>query len=207
MSPKSIRYFLKALLTISFFFLSLAGVSAAAEGVVFDQNSGSVEFHATGRPSAIKIVGKGKSSKGDFSVKDMVVTGSAHFDLASLDTGIETRNTHMKEKYLEVPKFPEAVLTLTKMELPKDFSKESSFTKVPFTGSLSLHGVDHPVSGAADISRHEDGVTINATFGLKIADFAIALPTFMGITMADDVQITVQSKASVVKPDAAPKTK
>jgi polyisoprenoid-binding protein YceI len=181
--------------------------AAAAEDVVFDQNSGSVEFHATGHPSAIKIVGKGKSSKGSFTVKEKTVTGSAHFDLASLDTGIETRNTHMKEKYLEIQKFPDAVLTITKMELPKDFVKDSSFTKLPFTGNLSLHGVEHAVTGLADISRHDSDVTINATFGLKIADYAIALPTFMGITMADDVQITVQSKAQVAKSDAVPTSK
>ena len=207
MASKSIQYFVSGVLTVSFCFLLLAGVTAAAETVVFDQNSGSVEFHATGHPSAIKIVGKGKSSKGDFSVKDKVVTGSAHFDLGSLDTGIETRNKHMKEKYLEIGKFPEAVLTLTEMKLPKDFDKESGFTQLPFTGNLSLHGVEHSVSGAADISRHGDDITVSATFGLKIADYAIALPTFMGITMADDVQVTVQSKASVAKSDAAPKIK
>lgn len=181
----------------------LAIASSDTSQVNFDNGSGSVEFHATGHPSALKIVGKGMSPKGSFTMKGKVVSGSAHFELTSLDTGIDMRTRHMKEKYLEVQKFPEATLTLTKMELPQDFSGDASFSQVPFIGKLSLHGVEHVVTGTADVSRHGNQATVSANFGLKIADYAIALPNFAGITMADDVQIAVQSTApvtDVVKP-------
>lgn len=182
----------------------LVAARADSTQVNFDNGSGSVEFHATGHPSALKIVGKGGSPKGSFTMTGKLVTGSAHFQLTSLDTGIDMRTRHMKEKYLEVEKFPEAKLTLTKMELPREFGSDASFSGVPFTGTLLLHGVEHPVSGTADVSKHGNQVTVKADFGLKIADYAISLPTFAGITMADDVQISVQSTAPAMSAGKQP---
>ncbi len=198
---KSIKLsqFSPSLLLITTICISPWVAFADSTQVNLDQGSGVVEFHATGHPSALKIVGKGTSPKGIFTINGKLVSGSAHFQLALLDTGIEMRDRHMKEKYLEVQKYPEAALTLTKLELPQEFTHDASFSKVPFTGTLSLHGVQHSVSGTVDVSRKENQVMIHANFGLKIADYAIALPIFAGITMADDVQIMIQSTAPLVK--------
>ena len=196
--------FYKGLSTFGLMFLSNTLGSPLAFGnpnqttVNLDQGSGSVEFHATGRPSALKIVGKGEKPKGNFLLKGRQVTGEARFQLATLDTGIEMRTRHMKEKYLEVQKYPEARLTITKMDLPKEISEISdgaSVDEVPFSGTLSLHGVDKPVTGTAKIERKAKQLSLSAQFGLKIADYGIALPTFAGITMADDVQVVVQESA------------
>jgi polyisoprenoid-binding protein YceI len=162
-----------------------------------DKGTGAVEFHATGHPSALKIVGKGSAPRGKFNIEGTEVTGTASFDLDSLDTGIETRNHHMKEKYLETGKFHDARLTLKKMVVPADLISKKNFSldQIPFTGILALHGVEKPVSGIAKIDRDDGTAKFIAEFGLKVSDYAIAVPKFAGITMADDVVVTVVGAA------------
>lgn len=164
--------------------------------VDLDRGTGDVEFRAVGRPSALKIVGKGAEPKGVFTIDAGKVSGSAVFDLTSLDTGISMRNEHMKKKYLETSKYPQAKLTLTRLELPKeDLANDFSLDKVPFQGVLTLHGTEKPVSGTAQVSRKGNQVKFLAQFGLDIGDYGIPSPGFAGITMAKDVQVTVESSA------------
>src|ERR1700751_6375117 len=73
---------------------------------------GAVEFMAIGKPAFIKIHGTGAAAKGLFVVDGDKVAGQLDFELSSLNAGIETRNEHMKTKYLEVEKFPTATLAL-----------------------------------------------------------------------------------------------
>src|SRR5262249_13868215 len=77
---------------------------------------GTVEFLAIGKPSFIKIHGKGNSASGKLSVEAEKIKGDFAFDLSSLDTDIEKRNEHMKTKYLEVSKFPKATLELSSVK-------------------------------------------------------------------------------------------
>ena len=183
--------------------VALFGISAvqAADthksSLNLDQGIGSIEFHATGHPSAIKIVGKGSAPHGKLTVSASDITGETSFDLASLDTGIEMRNKHMKEKYLEVKKFPQAKLTITQLVLAQPIQENQTLDKIPFTGKLSLHGVEHPVSGTAHIEKKGNQVSVIAQFNLQIKDYSITEPTFAGISMADEVQIIVQSTAQL----------
>jgi polyisoprenoid-binding protein YceI len=163
--------------------------------VILEEGSGSVEFRATGRPSAIKIVGKGDKPKGRLTLDGRSIQGEAVFSLATLDTGIGLRDKHMKEKYLEVSRYPEAKLTVRRLEMPGEPAEGAKFEKVPFSGVLSLHGKDKPVEGRATLERKGDQLQISAEFGLRIADHGIEIPSFAGITMADEVQVVVQDAA------------
>jgi polyisoprenoid-binding protein YceI len=161
-----------------------------------DKGSGAVTFDAIGKPSALKIHAKGDAPKGQLKVQDGKVTGAVSFKLDSLDTGINMRNEHMKKRYLETDKFPEAKLAITELVLPANYSApDFSADKLPFKGTLSLHGVDKPVTGTAKASRSGDDLSIEAHFSLVIEDYAIKLPTFAGITMASEVNCGVEAKA------------
>lgn len=175
------------------------GVSPANAVLVdFDHGSGGVEFRATGHPSALKIVGKGSAPKGEFSLNGTQVRGTALFDLTSLDTGIGVRTRHMKEKYLETEKYHDAKLTITQMELPKSVTPgQVSAEQVPFTGTLALHGVEKPVSGTATLKQNGDKLSVDAQFGLKLSDYQINIPVFAGITVADEVQVSVSEAAPI----------
>jgi hypothetical protein len=58
-----------------------------------------------------------------------------------------------------------------------------------FEGLLTLHGVTKPVSGKFSIS---DQRAVEASFSVKLIDFAVAIPTFAGVTVADNVEVNVK---------------
>jgi polyisoprenoid-binding protein YceI len=184
--------------------LALTAFAAAekAWNVDLSEGKGGVTFNALGRPSALKIVGKGAAPKGSFSVKGTKVTGDAAFDLSTLDTGIKMRNEHMKKKYLEIEKFPTAKLTVQELTLTTPIDASTAAQKVPFKGTINIHGVDKPVAGTSQIEKKGADVSVTSDFELKTSDFAISTPSFAGITMAESVTVNVQFTAPL-KPAAA----
>src|SRR5262245_34322468 len=102
---------INVLVLIFAFAFSQLSFGASKWTVDLSGGSGQVEFHAIGKPSAIKIHGKGEAPKGKITLDNGKIGGVITAHLASFDTGIQTRNEHMKNKYLGVQKYPEAKLT------------------------------------------------------------------------------------------------
>ena len=152
--------------------------------------SGAVTFEAVGKPSFLKIKGQGEGPSGNIQI-DKSITGEFKFKLDTLNTGISLRDSHMKEKYLEVAKHPEAQLKLQEV---KDWSVEKGEAQaVPFKGSLTIHGVEKPVTGTVDIKKKDAGYSVVANFETKISLYAIDLPSYAGVTVADDVKVSVKT--------------
>lgn len=174
--------------------LSAADAPRQKLSLEIDATKSSVEFYAVGRPSFLKVNGKSESGlSGNFVVEASSVSGHADFVLEGLQTGIELRDKHMKEKYLEIQQFPKASLVLDKMEIPQTFWQESSKVELPFHGKLTLHNKTQSVEGKAQIDKSAAKIMIEAEFSLKISDFAIAQPGFMNVTLADEVKVVVTS--------------
>ncbi|MEK6579614.1 MAG: YceI family protein [Bdellovibrionota bacterium] len=176
-----------------FFFFMIFTPSAFAQDLKCElrSDSGKVSFIAIGRPSALKIHGKGNGATGNAIIKGLGVSGSFNFDLSTLETGMSLRDRHMKEKYLEIAKFPKAELTIVKMAIPGPLSLPSKFEKIPFEGALKLHGVEVSVQGLASVERAGDYCNGTVTFSTKIPQYGIAPPSFAGIKVADDVDVQV----------------
>lgn len=172
--------------------LSLLAVTAeAAVNIKLDEASGKTEFLAVGNPGFLKIRGKGAPAQGDLSVDEGKLKGTLTFNLNSLDTEMELRNTHMKDKYLETKKYPTAKLIIENQKLPADWKIESPEIKdQKMNATLELHGVKKPV--AVEYNINPDG-TLTAKFVLKITDYDIGIPSFMGVTVAEKVDVEVQS--------------
>jgi polyisoprenoid-binding protein YceI len=165
-----------------------------------DADKSAVEFLAIGRPSALRIVGKGKGATGRLTESSGKAAGEMSFDLNSLDTGITLRDKHMKEKYLETGKFPTAVLKLESFALPKDATAARFATPgIPFTGKLTLHGIERPVSGTADLSRDGETASALASFKIKLTDYGVDIPKFAGITVAEDVDVKVDLHGTITQ--------
>jgi polyisoprenoid-binding protein YceI len=167
--------------------LLLSGSPGFSETLDLAKSAVTVEFLAVGQPSAIKIRGKLKDTAtvtGTLNVRPDSVTGEATLPLDALDTGMELRNRHMKEKYLETRTYPTAELKGIKLALP------ASAGMVPFTGELSLHGKTKSISGLATVARPQLGLSFE--FKISTRDFAIDTPQFMGVTVTEEVQISVK---------------
>ncbi|WP_413290427.1 YceI family protein [Bdellovibrio sp. HCB337] len=172
----------------------------SAQAAVLQTNKSEVEFLAIGKPSAIKIRGKGQDLKSQIQVKEKQLSGSFVFNLDSLDTGIELRTNHMKEKYLETGKFKYAEVILKPVALAQDPCKESmTAEKVAFEGTLKLHGIDKPVKGEFDLKADKGQGKSKIRFDLNITDYQIEIPVYMGIKVADKVENSVDLEWTCVQ--------
>src|SRR4051812_35277879 len=75
-------------------------------------SGGQVDFLAKGRPNLFRVTGKGSAPTGQLTVDGEKISGTLEFQLTTLETGLETRDHHMKDKYLEVEKYPKATLEI-----------------------------------------------------------------------------------------------
>ncbi|MBF0315029.1 MAG: YceI family protein [Oligoflexia bacterium] len=195
-------YFSAILLFLLFFLVNQEeGGTAVIENLQIDTQNSTVEFTAIGNPSMLTIKGTGAAPTGKLTISDEYATGFFEFDLNSLDTGINLRDRHMKEKYLEVAKenglYAKTSFLLNKLILPK----QESFTleNIAFSGVLKLHGVEKNVSGVASkITRQKFNFTTHASLKIKLSDFKIAIPSYAGITVAEEVDVLVKIAGTIV---------
>lgn len=153
--------------------------------------SGQVQFLAIGKPAMMRIRGSAeKGLSGTAQVKDKQVTGQFQFKVDELKTGIDLRDRHMKEKYLQTEKFPQAQMEIKKMEMPAD-SELQNAKKVSFEGELQIHGVKKTITGNTTLQKKGKNISAQVEFPTKIADHMIDLPSYAGIKVADEIQITV----------------
>lgn len=172
-----------------------------ATSVSLDESKSKAEFLAIGSPSALKIKGQGASVKGELSIAKDIVTGDLLVNLDEFKTGISTRDNHMKEKYLHTYKAENKVakLSITKIDLPADYWKLKSEAKnINFVGQLSLHGTQKEVKGILNLNGAENNsVKGESTFKLKLSEYGIDIPSFAGITVAEDVDVKVEFLAKL----------
>lgn len=154
-----------------------------------------VEFLAVGKPTILKIRGTGGSAKGKLESDNGTISGEIIVPILPMTTGVGLRDEHMKSKYLESEKYPDAVLSISDLKLAEDpFSKSMSLKAVPFHGKLKIHGMEKEVSGTLDIDSDASKISIMAKTKTTISAHNIAVPTYLGIKVADEVEIFADLK-------------
>jgi polyisoprenoid-binding protein YceI len=161
--------------------LGFSALPAASMGAV-QGSGGSVTFEAKG-PAGFNLQGK----TSDLSVSEMASAVRVSVGLATLDTGIELRNRHMREKYLEVQKYPSAVLVVDRstLRLPDD-GRDSAGTA---SGTITIHGQSHPASFEYKVHRVRDAFNVTGAMHVNMNDYGIQVPSYLGITVKPDVDI------------------
>lgn len=163
----------------------------AAQSWVLDlaSGSGSVEFRATGKPSMIRISGKGPSQRGRFTIRGRSVAGTAQVDVKAFTTGMKLRDQHLHQKYLRSEEFPVATLTVTELTLPETFESGAFDADVPFKGTLKIRDKENPVEGSARVLRDGEKIRIETAFDILLSRYGIGIPTFLDITVAEQVKV------------------
>ena len=149
----------------------------------------------------------------DFSVEivydDKDVTKStvrAVIKAASIDTGIERRDAHLRTAdFFDAEKFPEITFQSTRVEKKgKDFIAHGTFTMHGVSKEIALPFTINGVNKAAD-GKTTLGVTARATLNRR--DYGINFarpdnPNFLGDTV--EVELNVITRAAAPQPAAAP---
>ncbi len=119
-------------------------------------------------------------------------TGELVIDLTSLDTGINLRDRHLRDTYLEVERGDDfATARLSGLRLERALPASAAQHKTEFSAELLLHGVRRPVAGDAELRQSDAGVEVRASFSVSLPEFNIDSPRYLGIGVRDEVQITV----------------
>ena len=135
---------------------------------------------------------KTKSLSGDVVTADEpgAVRGALKVELQTLETGIGIRDRHMRNNYLEVEKGPAFATALL-----EDIRIEKMEGKTVFSGMLSLHGKKKKVTGAAELQQKDGRIRVQAQFPVKVSEFEIPAPTYLGVGVRDEIQIKVSMMA------------
>ncbi len=123
------------------------------------------------------------------------VNGIVTVDLRTLETGIKLRDSHLRDRYLEVGKSADyAMATLKNIRLQQWAPNELPL-KTLFRANLTLHGVESSVAGVAEISGGAGNLKLQARFPVHVASFGIEPPMYLGVGLKDDVVVNVAFKA------------
>jgi polyisoprenoid-binding protein YceI len=170
--------------TIILLFSTILSINSFASDYQITQ--GTVEMTGKASPGFLTINAKStkKIPQGILRFNKETMSAEIEFDLTDLnDTKIEMRSQHMKEKYLQVDKFPTAKLKLSHLKLSEaDLKKDH---KNSFHGELTLHGVTKSISG--DYSFDASSQSADVEFKLKMSDFNIETPRYKVVTVAEEV--------------------
>jgi polyisoprenoid-binding protein YceI len=157
--------------------------TAAVLGAFASPSAARIGFQASG-PAGMKIEGSTQS----LNVTDDGTTLSIEVPLADLNTGIALRDQHMREKYLEVPKFPSAKLLVGRTALKVPPAGADATADVP--AMLTLHGQTHPVTVHYDAKGDGAGCAVTGRLHVNMNDYGITVPSYLGVTVKPDVDVT-----------------
>lgn len=163
-------------------FCSLAFFPVLAAAKLSNPTDTSASFRALG-PRGFRIEGRTTKLGVADDGKNVVIT----VPLSQLTTGIALRDKHMKEKYLETEKYPDAELTVPRWSIrfPEEGQKMSAWTM----GTLKMHGQSKEVKVFYKATRAGATYNVDGTTELKITDFGIELPSHLGLSLQPDVSI------------------
>lgn len=160
-----------------------ASMSGAVLAALASPSGARVGFAASG-PAGMKIEGTTQA----LNVADDGTSVVVDVPLGDLRTGIALRDHHMREKYLEVPKFPSAELKVARSALRMPPAGASVAADVP--AQLTLHGQTRPITVHYDAKSDGAGYAVSGRFRVNMNDYGISVPSYLGVTVKPDVDVT-----------------
>ena len=125
-------------------------------------------------------------------------------DVNSVNTNNEKRDDHLRtDQFFDVAKFPTATFKSTSWVVADDDVYD-------VTGDLTIKGVTKPVTVhvmALGFAKGMNGKPISgwrATVSLKRSDFGVNGPSMLGKALGDEVVVTADVEADLVKSEPAP---
>lgn len=134
--------------------------------------------------------------------------GKLIVNLASLKTGIDLRDEHMRSaNYLNTAKYPIATFELTGLKAGKKSLDNTKPVKATASGKLTIHGVTKQVSvpvilvyfkGDKKTGSKQPGnlLRVKVHFNIKLSDYGISVPQMLFYKLDETVAITIDVVAS-----------
>lgn len=195
--------------TVSLFALTPAGAKPVTFAVGDAKNRDVVSF--TSDAPVELIVGKTSNVNGTVVIDESMdlskpIQATFAVDLPSIDTGIELRNEHMRDNFLETAKYPKATFTLKTLSRP-GVLKVGQKQRLTATGDFTLHGKTVSKTVPVDVTYFKkcagtetkmpgcDLIQINTEFKVPFADHGIKRPEIVFQKLADTVIVKLGATA------------
>jgi polyisoprenoid-binding protein YceI len=110
-------------------------------------------------------------------------------DLTTLDTGIDLRNQHMRDSYLETDEYPFAEFTgQIVSELDPNISEKQ---EAKVKGTFKIHGVEREVTVTGTITPTSNGLQLDADWTVLLDDYNIERPGVVFYKLADEQKVNI----------------
>ncbi|MGH8104512.1 MAG: YceI family protein [bacterium] len=129
-------------------------------------------------------------------------------DLASLNTGIERRDGHLRDSFLQTAQYPNATFTLTKLISVKPSKLQDGKTiLLKAQGTMEIHGLKQTIIADVEATYFKESegtkakmpgdlLVADTEFALKLSQFSINRPQMLFMKLSDDIKIHVNATAS-----------
>lgn len=137
-----------------------------------------IVFNATGSPGFLDIEGVSNT----VTVADDGTNLTFTVPMKTVTTGIELRDEHMNDEYVQVATYPNAVLSLARAGVtwPAAAGQKSS-GKV--AGDFNIHGKSQPVTVSYTAVKTAHGFRVSAGFDFDTDKASISIPSYLGVTI------------------------
>ena len=148
-----------------------------------------VAFHGT-----MTIGGQLNGTTNELDLVDQGAKVTIRVPLRNLTTGIQLRDHHMRDKYLQIGSYPNAELTVDRsaLHMPTGDGQASGDA----AGSMAIHGKSNNVTFHYRVTRGGGSLQVQGSTHLNIRDYGIDIPSYLGVTVKPDIDIDVQFTAT-----------
>jgi len=134
--------------------------------------------------------------------------GKVVINLASLKTGIDLRDKHLKsEDYLNTDKYPNAEFMFSKLNSRSKRLDNTKPTKASATGKLTLHGVTKEITVPVTLTYFKEDkntvskqkgnlLRVKSSFEIKLSDYKIKVPQMLFYKLNETIAINIDIVAS-----------
>lgn len=191
---------MKAIASLSILGILSAGAFAQAKTFTFGPGLQANQLITVESNTAFEdFVGRTTKVSGSVTVDLAKKTGSGKIvvDLASLSTGLDLRDEHMRsEGWLNVAKFPNAVFEATSIKNTggKNFLVTGNFTLHGVTKSFSVKATANYVAESEKTKANRfngDVIQIKTKFTIKASDYGIKIPAMAADKVSNSLTIGI----------------
>ncbi len=145
---------------------------------------------------------RGKLSFNPSNTTDSV-SGHLRVEAATLKTGIELRDEHMRENHLHTDKYPYIEFTLTSVNGLPDQLPSGSPISCEIEGEFTVHGTTKSITAPCEVTlvksdptTNEHVLQVRANFEILLDDYGIPRPKALFMKLAEQINIRVHFIAS-----------
>ncbi len=154
-----------------------------------------VYWSVTTSKETVNFVSEGVTGNWNLDVQDSSATsGEGIVDMNVLDSGNETRDSHVKERtdLLAVSNYPEATfVTKSFSELPTEWT-EGDVVPLTIEGTITVKGVEKDVKFESEVMYTENQLLLSGETAVTFTDFGMESPHAIVLEAENELQVQLE---------------